>query len=38
MSAAIEKFVLEIFPTYGATGNLTHARGVEYQQVITQHF
>jgi len=33
MSAVLEKFMLEHFPTYGATGNLTHARGVEYKQV-----
>ena len=33
MSAVLEKFMLEHFPTYGAAGNLTHARGVEYKQV-----
>eukprot|EP00598_Pedospumella_elongata_P000671 CAMPEP_0184966624 /NCGR_PEP_ID=MMETSP1098-20130426/241_1 /TAXON_ID=89044 /ORGANISM="Spumella elongata, Strain CCAP 955/1" /LENGTH=315 /DNA_ID=CAMNT_0027487933 /DNA_START=27 /DNA_END=974 /DNA_ORIENTATION=- len=37
MSAVLEKFMLEHFPTYGATGNLTHARGVEYKQLFNHY-
>jgi len=33
MSAVLEKTMLQYFPTYGASGNLTHARGVEFLQV-----
>eukprot|EP01032_Pedospumella_encystans_P023314 gene23314-26389_t len=37
MSAVLEKFMLEHFTTYGATGNLTHARGVEYKQLFNHY-
>merc|ERR1719218_442422 len=33
MSAAVLKFVKEIYPEYGLTGNATHARGVPFNQL-----